>query len=127
MSKLLWLWVMIGGALGAGARYSVSLLLPVAKEGVRFPWATLSVNLIGCLLIGFLWQLADKNSQMNAFLVIGFLGGFTTFSSFGLDGLKLIQQNAYVPFTAYVLTSNIVGLFCVFLGVKMAELIRFGT
>ncbi len=126
MSKLLWLWVMLGGGLGAGARYSVSLLLPVAKEGVKFPWATLSVNLLGCLLIGLLWQLVDKNSEMNAFLVIGFLGGFTTFSSFGLDGLKLLQQHAYMPFTAYVLASNIVGLLCVFLGVKMAELIQIG-
>ncbi len=116
------LWVGLGGGLGAIARYVVSLIFQ-SSETHRFPWSTLTVNLLGCFVIGLCWQYLSKNVQLNAFWLIGFLGGFTTFSSFGLDGLKLINQGAFTQFSAYVLISNIVGLFLVFIGVKVAELI----
>lgn len=112
---------MLGGGLGAGMRYGMYLLMPVKDTDVHFPWATLSVNLIGCFLIGLLWPLVFKHQAWHAFLIVGLLGGFTTFSSFGLDSIKLIQQEAFTSFTLYVLTSNIVGLLFVVAGVKLAE------
>ena len=125
MSNLTWLWVVLGGGLGAGSRYAVSVLIP-ASETKTFPWSTLTVNLVGCLVIGLLWQWMSKNVALNAFWIIGFLGGFTTFSSFGLDGLKLLNQGAFTSFIVYVLISNIVGLMFVFGGVRLAELTRLG-
>lgn len=117
-----WLWVALGGGLGACARYGVALLIPTSKTDISFPWATLSINLLGCFLIGVLWHVIGKNQQLNAFWIIGFLGGFTTFSSFGLDGLRMINQGAFTSFAVYLLISNIVGLLFVFCGMKIAEL-----
>jgi fluoride exporter len=115
------LWVGLGGGLGAMARYAVSLLYSSRDLDIKFPWSTLTVNLLGCLLIGILWQYLNKHSSLNAFWIIGFLGGFTTFSSFGLDGLKLFNQGAFTLFSSYVLLSNIGGLLLVLLGLKLAE------
>jgi len=65
MNSLNWLWVALGGGLGAGARYGVAVLLPTSGEKMQFPWATLSVNLLGCFLIGLLWQVLGKSSHLN--------------------------------------------------------------
>jgi fluoride exporter len=116
------LFVGLGGGLGAIARYLISLAFKSNTSGIRFPWSTLTVNLLGCFCIGLLWQYLAKSNQLNAFWIIGFLGGFTTFSSFGLDGLKLFNQGAFTQLASYVLISNIVGLFLVFIGVKIAEI-----
>ena len=121
MNSLHVLWVGIGGGLGAVARYAVSVLLPTSSVS-KFPWSTLTVNLIGCFIIGLTWQYLSKHTSLNAFWLIGFLGGFTTFSSFGLDGLKLFNAGAFTTLTAYVLISNIVGLLLVFIGTKVADL-----
>ena len=115
---------MLGGGLGAGARYGVAKLMPDSIKEVEFPWATLTVNLIGCFLIGLTWQALAKNHALNALFVVGFLGGFTTFSSFGLDGVKLINQGAFTSFFLYLFISNIVGLLFVVGGVKLSEVLR---
>lgn len=125
MNSLNVLWVGLGGGLGAIARYAVSLIFNSNTAELKFPWSTLTVNLIGCFIIGLSWQYLSKNIQLNAFWLIGFLGGFTTFSSFGLDGMKLINQGAFTQLTTYVLLSNIVGLFLVFIGVKLADVLQF--
>lgn len=125
MNSIHVLWVGLGGGLGAVARYAVSFLYSNNNTSLSFPWATLTVNLIGCFIIGLSWQYLSKQSGLNAFWLIGFLGGFTTFSSFGLDGYKLIQQAAFTQLAYYVLISNIVGLLLVFIGVKLAQQLQF--
>ena len=128
MSSLNFLSVGVGGGIGAMARYGVSLLSNSSTQtsGVAFPWTTLIVNLIGCFSIGILWEILGKNNGLSMFWIIGFLGGFTTFSSFGLDGFKLLNQEAFTHFAAYVLMSNIVGLLLVFIGIKLGQIIQLG-
>jgi len=85
--------VAIGGAIGAMARHGVSLVIVPRAEGPRWP-ATLAVNLLGCLLIGVLWRVMEHHATsatMRALVITGILGGFTTFSAFGLDVLELLE------------------------------------
>lgn len=84
------LLVGFGGFLGAMTRYAMGLLL--VSNG--FPWATLLVNALGCAIIAFVSLYRDLTSpQMLLFLMPGFLGGFTTFSAFGLETVKLLQAH----------------------------------
>lgn len=115
------LQVLIGGAIGAISRYGVSLVLPTS-DGTRFPWATFTVNLIGCLLIGLVLGLVTKevlNKQYLPLLVTGFLGGFTTFSSFGLETFLLFQNKQFALMLYYVLGTNLAGLLLVFAGYRV--------
>ena len=103
------LWVFLGGGIGASLRFALSNYLGSARE---FPWATLLVNLIGCALTGWLaakfsWP---ANHPTRIFLVVGLLGGFTTFSAFGLETLQLLQRGQYVAAATYVGISTVGGL-----------------
>jgi len=86
--------VAAGGAIGASARYLVSVM--VGSQPGRFPWATLTVNLVGCFIAGALtaWLLARGSLSANTvlFLGTGLLGGFTTFSAFSLESLRLAES-----------------------------------
>ena len=87
--------VALGGAVGALSRYG--LVLAMARLGAgSFPWATLTANVGGSFLIGLIWTLLEQKSLLDspwrALLVVGLLGGFTTFSSFSLETLTLMQQ-----------------------------------
>ena len=87
--------VAVGGAAGALSRYG--LVLGISRLGLTsFPWATLMVNVSGSFLIGLIWSLLEQRSMLDtpwrALLVVGLLGGFTTFSSFSLETLTLMQQ-----------------------------------
>jgi fluoride exporter len=94
--------VMIGGALGAGARYLVSFAL-------SSPWATLAVNLIGGLAMGLLiGGLARDSESWHLFAGVGVLGGFTTFSAFGLDSWSMIERGQF-PLAALYVTASVVG------------------
>ncbi len=118
------LQVIIGGALGALSRYGVSLLLPVGN-GLRFPWNTFTANLIGCLVIGVVMGFVLNNSLSKQYLpliLIGFLGGFTTFSSFGWETIQLFQNKHTMLAVYYVLGTNIVGLLLVLVGYKLSQL-----
>jgi CrcB protein len=121
MTKLA--WVIIGGGAGAGLRYLISNS-DWLRLGNGFPLGTLLVNLLGCLLIGMLWQASQNNSLLSPLLVIGFLGGFTTFSSFGLESFQLFENGSYKLLGAYVLLSNIVGFALVYIGHKTASMIH---
>jgi len=83
----------IGGFIGSALRYSVSGVVQDLSRSIRFPYGTLAVNLIGCLAIGFLSQLAETRGTFTAetrtLVFIGVLGGFTTFSAFGNETINL--------------------------------------
>lgn len=114
------LLVLAGGALGSGARYLVALWT-VERFGSSFPWGTLTVNVAGSFLIGLIATLADElgaiGPDTRVFLVIGVLGGFTTFSSFSLDTMRLAQQDDLVRAVWNIAVTLALGLTAVVLGV----------
>ena len=121
MSTLL--WIMLGGALGTGARYGlVTQLQSSPLDG--FPYGTLAINLAGCLLIGVLASTlagaTGARADLKLALMVGVLGGFTTFSSFGLETLTLLQSGATSLATLYVLTSNVGGIALAWGGYRLA-------
>ena len=88
-----YLWVALGGALGSSGRYTVSVLM--ARYGNSgFPFATLFVNVVGSFIIGLVWIYIQnryhQSENLRLLVVVGFLGGFTTFSSFSLESMNLI-------------------------------------
>lgn len=88
--------IMLGGGIGSVCRYLVSTGLN-KRFGGSFAWGTMTVNLIGCLLIGFLVGLVDRSilpKEYRLILVTGFLGGFTTFSSFALESIGMFREKA---------------------------------
>lgn len=116
-----------GGAIGTVLRFFVSKYAHVMAQGV-FPWGTLTVNLIGCLLIGFLWSFSERASlspNSSFFLFVGVLGAFTTFSTYSLESLKLLQNGQAVLGIANIGISNVVGLLAVWAGKTLGS--RFLT
>lgn len=116
------LWIMLGGAIGTGLRYGVGQVLDRANH---FPFGTMTVNLVGCLAIGALatWfsHKADLSETVRLAVLVGFLGGFTTFSSFGLDTLRLLEAGRMGAAVSYVLVSNVVGLLAVWAGAQVTK------
>ena len=113
------LLVGIGSFFGGALRYAVSLIMKNITAQI-FPWATLSVNLIGCFLLGLIFALFGKYSSVNSTLCLllatGFCGGFTTFSTFANESLQMLQCGNILGFFAYVLPSLILGIALVALG-----------
>jgi CrcB protein len=110
--------VMLGGALGAGARHLVGVLA-LARFGPGFPWGTLSVNLAGGLLMGLLagWLgRAGGSEAARLFFAVGVLGGFTTFSAFSLETFLMIERGQYGIAAAYIGASVIGSVALLFLG-----------
>jgi CrcB protein len=112
------LLVFIGGGLGSVARYAMMRAIGRVM-GTAFPWHTLGVNMLGAVMIGALSEFfALKVSgvdQARLLLVTGFVGGFTTFSAFSLDGALMWEKGDYMALVAYVAASvigTIVAVFC---------------
>jgi CrcB protein len=112
------LLVFLGGGLGALCRFGVSRLFP---SSVNFPWATLSVNLLGCFAIGVFSFYAMRGQNTLIMLgIIGFLGGFTTFSSYGLELMRMLESGLAKNFVVYLLASNVIGVLLVYVGYRLA-------
>lgn len=113
-------WVALGGAAGAVSRYCLAGLILRHAAGCRFPVSTFVVNLAGCLLAGLLSGLAAKHGFFSAearvFLFTGLLGGFTTFSAFGLETFHLLRQHEVLLAAGYMLGSVLFGVLFVGLG-----------
>lgn len=108
------LLVALGGGLGACARYAVAGLMLVHSSPGRFPLGTFTVNVMGCLVAGLLLALAEKHQLLSAdirlFMFTGILGGFTTFSAFGVETVGLLRRGETGIAFAYVLLSVLCGL-----------------
>lgn len=115
-----YLFIGIGGSLGAISRMLLSNLLP--SDGSVFPWGTLACNLIGCLLLGYLTYaiLPRVSDQVKIMIMTGFIGSFTTFSAFSMETVMLIEQDKLALALTYVLTSMIGGMLAAWLGTMLA-------
>ena len=115
------LMVAAGGALGAVARYGT--VVAVGRlTGFGFPWGTVTVNLLGSLalglLIGGLAHGLHLSQEVRGLIVVGFLGAFTTFSTFSLDTVTLIERGSWTPALGYVFGSVVVGIIFFFAGLR---------
>jgi len=116
--------VALGSALGGCLRYLATLGVNALMQR-GFPWGTLTVNVAGCLLIGILHVLVVERGggaeSLRLFSMVGVLGGFTTFSSFSLETLLLVQQGALGRAAAYVMTSVVLCLAASVAGMALAR------
>jgi CrcB protein len=117
--------VMMGGGLGSLSRYGITLL-SIKLFGTRFPWGTLIVNLTGCFLIGLSFALAERSALMNPtvrlFFITGFLGGLTTFSTYGYESFNAIYLGNQWIGIGNVVFNNVAGLILVFLGFRLGSI-----
>ncbi len=126
---MMYLWVTLGSALGGLARYWVSGLV-ASHYGETFPWGTIAVNVTGCFVIGFFATLSGPDgrllapSSMRQFVMTGICGGYTTFSSFGLQTLNLARDGEWSFAGANVALSVVLCLFAVYAGNVAAALLN---
>jgi CrcB protein len=120
------LWIGLGGFLGANARYALGLWV-VDRSGAGFPLHTLVINVTGSLAIGVLLVLLTERLVVDPawrlLLVVGFLGGYTTFSSYTFEALVLAEEGEWTAAAGYVLGSNGLGLAAAYLGAVLARAI----
>ncbi|WP_336635026.1 fluoride efflux transporter CrcB [Lysinibacillus fusiformis] len=108
----------IGGIVGAICRYGLSLAVP-NSEG--FPSTTLCINLLGCFCLAWLFTTFTKRTPVVLGIGTGFCGAFTTYSTFSLETLLLVQQNEWLLAVLYVVISVVGGLVCTWLGIRLAR------
>ena len=114
-------WVAAGGSFGAVARFLVSSWLFVPGQ---FPWATLAINIAGSFTIGVLWALGQDQPWFESWgrplLVVGVLGGFTTFSAFSLETVTLIETGRHLQAFGYAFASVVACVAMTLLGQRLA-------
>ncbi len=117
--------IAVGAMLGANLRYLVTIWT-AERWGVDFPFGTLIVNVSGAFMIGlvlaFLGARLDVSPWWRLLFVTGFLGGYTTFSTYAWEGLAMAEQGHWLRAAAYVLGSNVVGFVGVWLGATLGRL-----
>jgi CrcB protein len=118
------LYISGGAILGANLRFFVGVW-SARLWGVAFPWGTLLVNVAGCLLIGLFFgigaQRGNVSPELRLFFVVGFLGAFTTFSSFGWESIGLLRSGDLLLSLLYIAGSNLLGLAAVAAGLALAR------
>lgn len=119
------LWLALAGALGTLARYGLSGLVQ-HYAGASYPWGTLAVNALGCLLFGFVWALAESRmliSPAARFVVLtGFMGAFTTFSTYAFESSALMRESQWLLAAGNVLLQNAVGMAMAVVGFILGKL-----
>ena len=123
---MVWVAIAVGGALGSMARHGVNVLIHGRWPMMRFPLATMIVNIAGCLVIGLLAGLimSDRISPRmywREFVFVGVLGGFTTFSTFGLDTITLLRTESMTPAIWNVVGQVVIGLLAVQIGILLTN------
>ena len=118
--------IALGGALGAVSRYCLGNFVS-RIIGSSLPYGTFVINILGCFCMGFLMTLIIERNILPAawrlFLCVGFLGGFTTFSSFGYETLMLLQEGRYLAVLGYAGGSIVLGLVAAALGVALGRIL----
>lgn len=118
-----WFLVAVGGGIGALSRYAIGLYL--FKPIGLFPWSTWWVNVFGCVLAGLFFACSQKypvlQQEARLFFMVGVLGGFTTFSSFGLETFQLLKQGYAMLAMVYVCSSVFVGTLSLMMAYYLAS------
>ena len=121
-----YIWIAAGAVLGANARYFIGLWAG-SRFGAGFPYGTFMVNLTGSFLLGFLAATATGrlsiSPEVRLMLGVGFLGSYTTFSSFSVESLTLLQEGSVGISLLNIFGNNLAGLACALLGVFLARAI----
>ena len=126
---LSYLWIALGGALGTTARYWLSGVV-ARSVGETFPWGTLVINVTGSFVIGFFGALTGPDGRLfvgstaRQFVMIGMCGGYTTFSSFSLQTLNLMNEGEWFRAAANIGLSVLLCMIAVWVGVVLAGLIN---
>lgn len=115
--KLGWIaLIALAGAAGTLSRHAISVWVP----GERFPWGTWIVNGVGCFLFGLIWALVEErlvlNGEVRLIVLTGFMGAFTTFSTFAFETSRFMRDSEWVLAIANLIGQNSLGLLCVLLG-----------
>lgn len=120
-------FVGLGGLAGSVARYKLGGWILHRTLGTHFPWSTFAVNLIGCFAIGILAGFAERfdaiGPQARLFLFTGVLGGFTTFSAFGLETVNLLRRGEMLSASAYAAGSVACGVAVLWLALRAVQLL----
>jgi CrcB protein len=123
----LYLLAGLGGFLGAMLRFGVGGLINRVKQGASFPYETLVINVVACLAIGFLATLSEARGVIGGgtrvFLFIGFLGGFSTFSTFGYESFQLIRDGQMLALASSVVLQVVLGIGAVWAGAALTQLL----
>ena len=119
------LYVGFGGFLGSIFRYGIGVFIKTFSKTNQFPLATVVVNIVGCLLIGFFVGLGERlqlfSPTIRLFLFVGFLGGFTTFSAFGLETISLLQSSKPLLMWMNIFANVLFGLGAVVWGLALSK------
>jgi len=120
MSLSAMFWVALGGSLGALLRFTLATWFATPD---RFPWTTLVINIAGSFGIGLLWGLGQSQPWFEQWgrylLVVGLLGGFTTFSAFSLENVAMLDAGRYLQSLVYMLTSVLVCIVAAWTGLRL--------
>ncbi len=118
------LWVGLGGFLGANARYLLGGVI-AERWGTAFPWATFAINISGSFILGLFLAFAEDRPWVHPgsrlMFAVGFVGAYTTFSTFEYESIRLLQEGEMLLAFANVVGSVLAGLFAVFAGVALGE------
>lgn len=120
------LLIAVAGAAGSLARYGLGSVVQRAA-GVGFPWGTTVVNILGCLMFGIIWSLAEHRIELGSsfriFALVGFMGAFTTFSTFQFETAQLLRDSQWLMACGNLLLQNSVGLTAIVAGMALGKLI----
>jgi CrcB protein len=119
-------YIALAGAAGTLTRYGVASMFQ--RDGVGgMPWGVFVANMIGALLFGFIWAASEERGwigeNMRVVALVGFMGAFTTFSTFAFDNVQMARTSEWGLLGANMLLTNIVGLAAVFIGFRVARLL----
>ena len=120
-------FLLLAGAVGTGARYGLSGLVQRNSTTVWFPWSTLAINISGCFVAGLLWTLFEERwlipPEVRTVILVGFMGAFTTFSSYILESCLMLRAADWLGASVYMLLQNAVGIAALLSGMFAARLI----